>query len=226
MLNTILFPVPIYTVALVLIGALAVSCIMIWPKFKAANFVLKPMATLSIIAIAYELKATGIDDAYSQWVIIALWFALGGDICLMFQRTSAFIAGIVFFLIGHLFFMKAFMIDFTWSPILMIVTLAVIVYLYKILSSLWPKLDNFKIPVILYAIIISAMTFFAFSTLVNPHFSSIKAGIIVFSACLFLLSDTLIAWNKFIGATPQPFLSILLTYYIAIYLFTTSTGII
>jgi uncharacterized membrane protein YhhN len=134
--------------------------------------------------------------------ILALAFSYMGDIILMIPGNNPlfFIGGLVSFLVAHLFYTKLFI---TLSPLSKniikknpIWILGIILFLTAFLSYLVPKIDtSLKIPVIAYALIICTMLI---STLnlkekigIRPH------NIIVAGAILFVLSDSILALNKF-----------------------------
>ena len=134
--------------------------------------------------------------------ILALAFSYAGDIILMIPSNNPlfFIGGLVSFLVAHLFYTKLFT---TISPLSKniikknpIWIMGIILFLTAFLSYLVPKIDaSLKIPVIAYALIICTMLI---STLnlkekigIRPH------NMIVAGAILFVLSDSILAINKF-----------------------------
>ena len=134
--------------------------------------------------------------------ILALAFSYTGDIILMIPGNNPlfFIGGLVSFLVAHLFYTKLFT---TVSPLSKniinknpIWIMGIILFLTAFLSYLVPKIDaSLKIPVIAYALIICTMLI---STLnlkekigIRPH------NMIVAGAILFVLSDSILAINKF-----------------------------
>ena len=84
------------------------------------------------------------------------------------------------------------------------------VYLILLFKLIGPGLDNYTIPVIFYAIAISTMFLVSFSrkhSTSSASFQSVLTG-----ACLFVISDSLIALNKFWEPFFQSGLWIMLTY--------------
>lgn len=134
--------------------------------------------------------------------ILALSFSYAGDIILMIPGNNPlfFIGGLVSFLVAHLFYTKLFT---TLSPLNKniikknpIWILGVILFLTAFLSYLVPKIDSaLKIPVIAYALIICTMLISTLSLEekigIRPH------NMIVAGAILFVLSDSILALNKF-----------------------------
>lgn len=134
--------------------------------------------------------------------ILALAFSYSGDIILMIPGNNPlfFIGGLVSFLVAHLFYTKLFT---TLSPLNKnilkknpIWIVAIIIFLIAFLSYLVPKIDTtLKIPVIVYALIICTMLL---STLnLKEKIGKRPHNMIVAGAILFVLSDSILALNKF-----------------------------
>ena len=134
--------------------------------------------------------------------ILALTFSYAGDIILMIPGNNPlfFVGGLVSFLVAHLFYTKLFT---SLSPLSKniikknpIWIIGIILFLTLFLSYLVPKIDtSLKIPVIAYALIICTMLLSALN---------LKEGIgkgphhmILVGAILFVLSDSILALNKF-----------------------------
>ncbi|MNR13000.1 YhhN-like protein [compost metagenome] len=84
------------------------------------------------------------------------------------------------------------------------------------LSILLPSLGDLKIPVIVYASVISIMLLFAFNGFLvwkNPGNKYIFVGAIV-----FVISDSILAINKFYAPVERSSFFIMLTYLVAQYL--------
>lgn len=159
-------------------------------------FVLKPLTTLLIIAVAASIAWGG---PYAQWVLAALVLSLVGDVFLMFgdgARASdrAFIAGLVSFLLAHLAFVAAFAQGLR-APELPGWLAAVVFYAVALLFVLLPRAGALKLPVLVYCLVLAAMVFAAaarHATLGDAD--SLRA---VLGALLFMLSDSLLAWRRF-----------------------------
>lgn len=157
-----------------------------------------------------------------KWLLTALLFCWIGDVVLLFANRNElyFIIGLVFFLVGHLSYITLFVQqkkdhNGNKSPLFWIMILVVLFYLKSMLALLFPTLGALKIPVTLYATTISAMLIIA----LLGYFSWKELGkyFILIGAVCFVISDSLLAINKF--NTPLPFASfwIMLTYLMAQY---------
>lgn len=178
-------------------------------------FVLKPLTTLLIIAVAASIAWTG---PYAQWLLVALVLSLFGDVFLMFgdgPRASdrAFTAGLASFLLAHLAFVAAFAQGLR-APELPGWLAAVVFYAVALLFVLLPRAGALKLPVLVYCLVLAAMVFAAAAR----HETVGDAGSLraLLGALLFMLSDSLLAWRRFGGRYRGAQALILSTYWGAI----------
>jgi uncharacterized membrane protein YhhN len=158
-------------------------------------------------------------------LLLALLFSWIGDVILIFtdQGEMYFIFGLVAFLISHLVYISLFLkqekksINLK-SYLFKIGIVALLFYFILMLGLLLPKLGPLKIPVIVYAVVITAMLFFALKGCflwIKPASSYIFAGAVV-----FVCSDSILAFNKFHTPLPNASFFIMITYILAQYLIT------
>jgi uncharacterized membrane protein YhhN len=158
---------------------------------------------------------------HNRLFLLALLFAWGGDVLLLFEKSDGlfFIAGLSSFLLAHLLFIVYFLRIKGGNPSLLKQqpwwALLVLAYSVGLLLLLFPVLGNMRIPVLLYAATITTMllsSLHAFAQL-----SQRPARLFALGALFFVLSDSLLAINKF--HTPLPFAGvwIMLTYCAALY---------
>jgi uncharacterized membrane protein YhhN len=158
-------------------------------------------------------------------LLIALIFSWIGDVILLFADISEiyFILGLVAFLISHIIycilFNKQNHTQIRNNGIFRIGCVIIVVYLVTMLSVLLPTLGDLKIPVIVYAVVISIMVLFAF----NGFLTWSKPGsIYVFiGAVIFVVSDSILAIDKFHTSIEKSSFIIMLTYLVAQYLIVT-----
>ncbi|WP_395056406.1 lysoplasmalogenase [Flavobacterium sp.] len=160
-----------------------------------------------------------------KWLLLALIFSWIGDIILMFADKGElyFIFGLVSFLIAHILFIVLFLKQKSegnyaknWPFWLGFV--AVLVYLGSMLSLLYPKLGDLKIPVSVYAFTISLMLVMA----IKGYFSWQKPMnvLILIGAIFFVTSDSFLAINKFYNPILSTNFIIMFTYIVAQYCIT------
>ena len=188
---------------------LIVLAIEIWADSnnqKIVMMVTKPLLMPLLIALYLSFKQTILPNWY---YILALIFSLFGDVFLMFKSNDLFIPGLASFLIAHIFYILLFIKE---SKILRWPTLIILIVTISYLSFLKPYISNELIlPVSMYCIVISLMGIVA----VNRKKSSFGYSLISFGALLFIISDSLIAFNKFIENLPQSSFLIMSTYGLA-----------
>ncbi|MBM3128808.1 MAG: lysoplasmalogenase [Chloroflexi bacterium] len=168
-------------------------------KDKRAIYFLKPLSTLTVIAVALlSFLEPAQNLTYAVGVIIGLLFCFGGDIALMFQdNRKAFMLGLVLFLLGHIVYAIAFgwLGRFSARDIFSTITLLVSgVGFYALIKA---NLGSLRVPVIVYIVVISVMVSRALSTFASPVFTNAQAGMIATGAILFYVSDIILAAARF-----------------------------
>jgi alkenylglycerophosphocholine hydrolase len=174
-----------------------------------AFYVLKPLTTLVIFGIA----AVAPSSTYQHWLLAALALSLAGDIFLMFGSDRAFVAGLASFLLAHLAFVTAFM-QGVHAVALPGWLAAVVAYAVGLLVVLLPRAGKLKAAVLLYCAVLAAMVFAAAAR--HQALGDVDSGLAVAGALLFMLSDSLLGWRRFVGRYPGAQALILSTYWAAI----------
>jgi uncharacterized membrane protein YhhN len=160
--------------------------------------VLKPLSTLLVIAVALlSLLSPTAQLSFTLWIALGLILSLGGDVALMFESDRAFLIGLVLFLLAHVVYSIAFTVPngFHTADILtgaVLLGIGVAIYLY-----LRPGLGRMKGPVILYTLIICLMVNRAISTFFGDAFTATQARLMTTGAIFFMLSDIVLAVNRF-----------------------------
>ena len=180
-------------------------------------YIFKPLTMIFILLIAILGQAEL--PFYKCMIIAGLVFSLAGDVFLMLP-ADRFVAGLVAFLIAHLFYIAAFMPEtgtLIWRPLIPLVTYGIVIYI--ILS---PCLGKLKLPVLLYIAVILTMAWLAWERWIHTRESgALLAGI---GAFLFVISDTILAVNRFRGAFRPARMLNLTTYFAAQCLIAGSVG--
>lgn len=155
------------------------------------------------------------------WIILGLLFAFAGDVLLLFPDTDPlyFMAGLSAFLLTHVFYIRYFISMKKNGPSLANkrswLVLLIAGYSGLLLYILVPKLGNMLIPVIIYACTISVMVFC--SLLLPFSVNAIARKLFIYGAVLFVLSDSILAINKFYEPFGTAPVLIMLTYCLAQY---------
>ncbi len=179
--------------------------------------VAKPIPMIiNIVLVAAALASTG-KVPYLEFMILAgLVAGVTGDILLSLDKKY-FIFGLAAFLLGHLFYLAGLLSGvsgFTLSGTLVPLGLALI---YGIILVRFMKNAGLQLPVLLYLLVIALMLIIAI------HYDLSRWGYLhLFSAgaILFVVSDALLAWDRFIREFRPASLLVLGTYYSAQFLVT------
>jgi uncharacterized membrane protein YhhN len=171
------------------------------------EYVCKPatLAALTIAAIALDPVA----DAHSRrvWFVLALLASLKGDVWLMLPERF-FVLGLASFMIAHALYLGGFWTHGPAGIALAIASFAVVLVVVpvarRILGSLHEE-PELRIPVAAYIVVISAMLATAIAT------GNALAGV---GAGLFVTSDSMIAWNRFVRPFAAAEVLIMVTYHL------------
>ncbi|MBI2769469.1 MAG: sterol desaturase family protein [Burkholderiales bacterium] len=174
--------------------------------------VFKPLALLvAIFYVAAHARSMRSAGLFSSYLLAGLGFSLVGDCFLMFP--GFFIPGLVSFLIAHLCYIALFRQGVPWFPSrrALVCTLAVGAAMYAFLfNGLNPML---KVAVAAYVVVIALMAAQAIgrATVLRDRASVCVA----IGAGFFMLSDSLLATNRFALQFPMAQFFVLTTYYVA-----------
>ncbi len=154
-------------------------------------------------------------------ILVALFFSFAGDVFLLFEYKNPvlFIPGLISFLLTHILYIVYFLsLPGTQKSLLRtspLLALLVVGYGLALLYILYPSLGALKIPVIIYATVIMCMLLASLH--VYKRIPQAAGRLFIAGACFFILSDSLLAVNKFHNPLAFPFL-IMLTYCMAQFL--------
>jgi alkenylglycerophosphocholine/alkenylglycerophosphoethanolamine hydrolase len=185
-------PPLIGTLVVALFGALAI--IGGERGWRALVYVGKPAATLSLLLIVGLPPR----DHFAWMITWGILFNLLGDILLISDADLPFMIAVPLVLTGHIFYTVAFIgaaAGGTWWP-LPWPSYAIALLTVFLVTLLWPGLGIMKIPVVVYAVAITAMVIAALKTVGGP-LPPVAAGLAALGAFLFYASDSNLAWNRF-----------------------------
>ncbi len=178
----------------------------------------KPLIVISLLAYYYSGSAR---EDRSPLFMLALIACLGGDIFLM--NPEYFVPGLVCFLIGHILYIFAYRqhqndeeADSLRGLQRVRLAFPIILAGTGLVVILYPVLGDMQIPVIIYAAVITIMTLtalFRYGRTSTDSFWLVFAG-----AVLFMISDSVLAVNKFLDPIENSGLIIMVTYMAAQFL--------
>lgn len=181
------------------------------------HYLFKPLTTLLILALAWNNRPA-VSARYRSAVMLGIAFSLAGDIFLMLPRTvlaAGFLFGLGSFLCAHLCFLRAFCSD---SPLFAKPLIFLVIGVLGALNLfvLWPGLSSgLRLPVAAYVICLLSMT--AQSITRHQILQTPASRTAAIGGLLFMLSDTLLAYNRFYTPLPYSAVFILGTYYPALW---------
>ncbi len=191
------------------IAAILFRCAL--PNRRLPFYVFKPLTTCLILALAI-LAASRSWSGYGIAIALGVLFSLIGDIWLMLPGDRL-IPALVSFLFAHLSYCYGFastlnLVGFPWPA------LPLLVFGGLMLRYLWPGLQpHLRVPVSVYVLVIVAMASLACSrALANPSIRLLAAAS---GALAFLISDTLLAVDRFRRSFRLAEAAVLGTYYAA-----------
>lgn len=165
-------------------------------------FKLIPMLLIIIMAFTLDGRKA---PKYKLFIVLGLLFCAIGDYTLQW-----FIVGIFFFLVGHLFYIRAFITanELKTPRIAKIMISVYGVIVYAIVGGhVFQKGDM---------LLLVAMTFYVLVILSMAWFSFLcSSRLATIGAVFFIISDTFIAINRFVVSIPYSHEIIMLTYYLA-----------
>ena len=180
-----------------------------------------PLATILILAIAFA-NWRARKDRYSLWITIGLLSSLVGDVLLL-TPDRFFTLGLSAFLLTHIAYLFAFTRDtrFPARPGVWIFYLLFAVCCYFLLFSRLPA--GLRFPVAVYSLFLVSMAAQAMgrSLLLRTYLARSAA----LGTLLFVLSDALLAFDRFYAPLRLAPLLILVPYYAAQWLIASSTDV-
>jgi len=178
-----------------------------------------PLATVLIFIIAFA-NWTARKDFYSLWVSIGLQFSLAGDVLLL-RSDHFFTLGLFAFLLTHFAYLIAFTRDtrFPARFTVWVLYLFIAASCYFFLFSWLPP--ALHIPVAIYAVLLVSMAAQAMGRFLNRRTASTQFAAI--GGLFFVLSDGLLAFDRFYKPIHLAPLLVLLPYYTAQWLIASST---
>ena len=176
-------------------GVLFSAVLTIWSDAEGRRrlfHVSKPLTTVLIITVALVARAP-VPAAYKTLILAGLLCSLLGDIALMFPEKW-FKAGLVSFLAAHVFYILAFKPG-PGRPVSAGMLVPFIIFGLLMFRILAPSLGPLKFPVLVYMAAITAMAGLAAGRFVDG--GGTRPLLAFAGAVLFLISDSVLAYDRF-----------------------------
>lgn len=187
-------------------------------NLQLLHYAAKPLLMPALMVLLW-LTVSAVPN--KKLLLTGLFFSWLGDVLLLFENRHAlyFILGLISFLTTHIFYIIYFLKirpkqislfkKYPFLPAL------VTMYGITLTWQLFPHLGDLKIPVVVYASVICIML--VCSMHIYYRVNSKAAACYITGALAFVVSDSLLAINKFYTAFPYSGLLIMLTYCAAQY---------
>lgn len=180
--------------------------------------VVKPFLLPILLVAVYHTE----NFSTKKILLTALTFSWIGDVILLFADRGEiyFILGLVAFLLSHIFYIVLFNKQTISKTISNKLSFGagiglIVIYFSMMITTLGPKLGSLTVPVVIYAIVISTMLYFALKG--SFQWEAIPYHSVLIGALLFISSDSILAFNKFYEPIPAASLLIMVTYLLAQY---------
>ncbi len=187
--------------------------IYIWGDFfkkPSLKYIFKPLTTILIIVLALS-QQVNVEETYKYLIVVALLFSLAGDIFLMLP-SDKFIQGLASFLIAHVFYIMAFTSGFgpylEW-PYLIPAAIYAVLFLWVLL----PKTGKLKVPVLIYSLVLLVFLWQAIGRFF--YLADNSSLYILIGSILFVASDSVLAYVRFVKSYKFSEAFILSTYWAA-----------
>jgi len=171
------------------------------------NFVIKAIPAISLAVLALIT----ISGSRGKLLFASLLFCAAADIALEVAAGKYFVAGLGLFLIAHILFIVTFSRDFKFQKSKIPIIILLVVYSKMMAFVLTPSLKEMAIPVYIYMAAIMLMGIFA-------SLRASKNDFTLYGAISFIVSDSVLAINKFMMPVVAVDYVVMITYYLALFL--------
>ncbi len=185
-------------------GLLNLFLTYLFPDLKDTRYITKPL--LMLLLMAYVVQEA--DSSIRKALLITLFFSLLGDIFLMLPGTNPlyFQLGILAFLGSQIGYINLFFKQ--RDSIMYLFLVPILIYVGGFLAFLLPHVKPMlQIPIIVYALALGSMLFFALNRKKDSSYNQVALG-----ALLFVSSDSILAVLKFYYAFQGNSLAVMSTY--------------
>lgn len=185
----------------------------VWQRFFRIEYVLKPLTLVLLVAATATSDIPGI----KAWVLAALLLGLVGDVALLVTKDepgridAAFLLGLGAFLVGHICYLGAFArhgqhLTQALAGLLVVAGIAALSVPRILVRAARTGGQELVAIVGAYAGMLAAMAVLAVGT------ASLLTAL---GGVLFLVSDTVLAWDRFVRPLRRGPVVVVVTYHLA-----------
>jgi uncharacterized membrane protein YhhN len=188
-----LIPIPIYLV-LVVFYLIARNK----NDLKKTTLIQPTLTFLALLIAGLSFLSPWVEQSYTIWILVGMGLCFLADIFNIDMTNDKILyAAIAVFVIAYLEYAITFTRFSGFQPEDLIVT-AVFLLIYLLLMRLyWNGLGNFKIPVLIYGLVMPFMVTRAISTLFGDSFSTLSAILVTIGCVLLFLGDVEYGMHRF-----------------------------
>lgn len=182
-------------------------------KNESVEIVVKPLLMM-LLALVYLSSV----KKPNFWFVLGLFFSFLGDSFLLFSGANYFMFGLAAFLLAHVVYIKITVGYLENELTVKMISSAIpfVLFFIGLLYVIYDNLGDMLLPVIVYGITIS--TFGSVALLNYRNERSTENTWLLVGALIFIISDSLIAINKFYEPSEFYGVSIMITYILAQFL--------
>lgn len=206
---------------LLIVPLFAAELVSRWNGYHTFEYFIKPWLMIWV-ALFFYLNTRG--TGRSAFIYLAFLFSWVGDLFLMTAHSNEmlFYAGVGSFFLAQLSYIRVFILlpgtvtrGFVFAK--PVRALPFLLYLVAMLALIMGGMKGIMIPVIIiYAVSLITMSMAALNR--KGIVSKASSNLVFAGSVLFVISDSMIAIDKFFTAIPKGSFLIMLTYFIAQYL--------
>jgi uncharacterized membrane protein YhhN len=183
---------------IIILGIILLLGLLYYEKKKNRLPLLTVKSILSLLFVMTALLQPHPIPAYYYYLLVGLIFCLIGDVCLALPQEKAFRAGLIAFLVGHIFYIFSFssltqIYHWISAGLFIIFGLSALIFFW-----LRPHLKPMLIPVLLYILVITVMASGAWAVSWKSPFPISGRALILAGSLCFYVSDVFVARDKFI----------------------------
>jgi len=165
---------------------------------KKTRFIQPAVTSLALIIAGLSFLSPASQRNYTAWILVGIGLCFAADIFnIDMTRDIILYAAIGVFVIAYLEYAATFTYfsGFQWPDLFVGI---VFIGIYGFLMRLyWKGLGNFKIPVLIYGLVMPFMVTRAISTLFGTAFSVLSATLVTIGAIMLFLGDVEYGIHRF-----------------------------
>jgi uncharacterized membrane protein YhhN len=181
-------------------------------------YVAKP--AVMVFLFAWLAASAGLSGAL-LFFGLGILFSMGGDIFLMLPDDKKwFLPGLVSFLLAHVFYIIG--LNYV-IPSLNVFGIFLAISIALFVAQIYRRIaaglhasgqDKLRVPVLIYSIVISLMWLSALLTIFEINWGTTPSLLVSLGATLFVASDIILAWYRFVNPIKNGRLINLVTYHL------------